>query len=108
MVTVYKGRVFSVEVERLKFPDGREHEVAIVRHPASVVILPMHSRPCSADSTVSTGDRAELWELPAGSRNPGERVAQAAARECEGNRITAWSAVRVRGLFPPPASAMRN
>ena len=38
MAIVYKGRVFSVEVERRRFPNGQEHEVAIVRHPPSVVL----------------------------------------------------------------------
>jgi uncharacterized membrane protein YbaN (DUF454 family) len=41
MSVIYKGRVFSVEVEQHRFPDGREHEVAIVRHPPSVVLLPV-------------------------------------------------------------------
>ena len=41
MPIVFKGRVFSVEVERRRFPNGQEHEVAIVRHNPSVVLLPL-------------------------------------------------------------------
>ena len=41
MAVVYKGRVFTVEVERKRFPNGTEHEVAIVRHPPSVVLVPI-------------------------------------------------------------------
>src|SRR5207237_814134 len=33
MRTVFTSRVFSVEVGAKRFPNGREHEVAIVRHP---------------------------------------------------------------------------
>ena len=44
MPIVYEGRVFSVEVERVRLPDGREHEMAIVRHPPSVVLIPMPDR----------------------------------------------------------------
>ncbi len=36
-----RAAVFSVEVERVRLPNGREHEVAIVRHPPSVVLIPM-------------------------------------------------------------------
>ena len=81
---VYKGRVFSVEVERVQFPNGRAHDVAIVRHPPSVVLLPMQ-----ADNRVilirqyrpSLG--REIWELPAGSVEEGESPETAAVRECE-------------------------
>ena len=41
MPIVYRGRVFSVEVERRRFPNGKEHEVEIVRHAASVVLIPL-------------------------------------------------------------------
>ena len=84
MPIVYKGRVFSVEVDRHRFPDGREREVAIVRHPPSVVIIPVQD-----DGRVilirqyraSVG--RELWEVPAGSVDPDESPDAAVARECE-------------------------
>jgi hypothetical protein len=40
-LTVYKGRVFSVELDYLFLPNGREFHVAIVRHSPSVVIIPI-------------------------------------------------------------------
>ena len=70
---VYQGRVFSVEVERARFPNGREYEMAIVRHPPSVVLIPMQD-----DGQVVLirqyrhALRRELWELPAGLLEPGE------------------------------------
>jgi 23S rRNA pseudouridine1911/1915/1917 synthase len=39
--TVFKGRVFSVEAGKLIVPNGREHDVAIVRHAPSVVLIPV-------------------------------------------------------------------
>ena len=41
METVFKGRVFSVESGRRRFPNGQEHEVDIVRHSESVVLIPI-------------------------------------------------------------------
>jgi len=104
MAIVYKGRVFSVEVERRRFPNGQEHEVAIVRHPPSVVLVPI-----ADDGRVvlirqyraSVG--RELWEIPAGSVDEGETPDQAAARECEEEIGLAPGRIeRVRGLFPTP------
>ncbi len=84
MPIVYAGKVFAVEVERRRFPDGREHEVAIVRHPPAVVLLPIDD-----DGRVvlirqyRPAIGRELWECPAGGVNPGEPPEAAAARECE-------------------------
>lgn len=104
MPTVYKGRVFSVEVERKRFPNGREHEVAIVRHPPSVVLIPMQDdgRVILVRQYRASIDR-ELWELPAGSLDAAERAEDAAARECEEEIGLVPSAIeRIRGLYPTP------
>src|SRR5437764_13780969 len=84
MPVVYKGRVFSVEVDLVKFPNGTEHEVAVVRHPPSVVLIPMQDAEhliLIRQYRASIG--RDLWELPAGSLDPGETAEAAAERECE-------------------------
>ncbi len=54
MPIVYKGRKFSVEVDRVRFPNGSEHEMEVVHHPPSVVLLPdAGRRACDPDSPVS-------------------------------------------------------
>jgi ADP-ribose pyrophosphatase len=104
MAVVYKGRVFSVEVERRRFPNGQEHEVAIVRHPPSVVLVPIQD-----DGRVilirqyraSVG--REMWEIPAGSVDTGETPDAAVARECEEEiGLVPGRIERVRGLYPTP------
>lgn len=81
---VYKGRVFSVEVDNVFLPNGREQHLAIVRHPPSVVLIPVQD-----DGQVVLirqyrhALKRDIWELPAGGVNEGESPEAAAARECE-------------------------
>jgi ADP-ribose pyrophosphatase len=101
---VFKGRVFSVEVERRRFPNGREHEITVVRHPPSVVLIPFDEagRVVLVRQYRASVDR-ELWELPAGSLEPGETAEAAAARECEEEiGLVPERVERLRGLFPAP------
>jgi ADP-ribose pyrophosphatase len=104
MAIIYRGRVFSVEVGPKRFPDGSEHQQEIVRHPASVVLIPMRD----AQHVILIRQwRAPveryLWELPAGSLNEGETVRAAAARECEEEVGLAPGRIEeLTGLFPSP------
>jgi ADP-ribose pyrophosphatase len=84
MPIVFKSRVFSVEVDRKRFPNGKEHDVAIVRHPPAVVVIPIEDdgRVVLIKQFRAALDR-ELWEVPAGSLDPGEPAETAAKRECE-------------------------
>src|ERR1700712_4804936 len=101
MAIVFTGRVFSIDVQKIQLPDGREYQVETVRHRPSVVLLPM----VDEDHVVlvrqfrhSIG--RELWELPAGSLDPGESAESAAARECEEEIGLAPGRIeRIRGVF---------
>ena len=104
MPIVYRGRVFSVEVEQAVFPNGRTHEVASVRHGPSVVVIPLErdGRVVLIRQYRHTIGR-EIWELPAGRVDPGEAAEAAAIRECEEEtRLVPGSVERIRGLFPAP------
>lgn len=83
-ITVYTGRVFSVELDRVRLPNGREAHLAIVRHSPSVVLIPV---PQDGQIVLIRQYRhalkRDLWELPAGSVDAGESPEAAAARECE-------------------------
>jgi len=123
MPTVFKGRVFSVETATRRHPDGRDHQIDIVRHPPSVVLIPFTD---DGRLILEWQYRAPLdrhtWELPAGSLDPNESPESAAARECEEEiglvpgrieRLGAWFPVpgycdeemiffKVSALRPPP------
>jgi ADP-ribose pyrophosphatase len=126
MAIVYKGRVFSVEVETTSAPTGTVREIATIRHGPCVVLIPILD-----DGRVvmirqfrySVG--RDLWELPAGNVDDGESVEAAARRECEEEtglapgRLDKLVAMfpapgysdeemfffRVSGLRPPPADS---
>lgn len=104
MSIVYRGRVFSVEVAKVRLPNGKEHEAAVVRHPPSVVLLPLPDREhviLIRQYRHSLG--REIWELPAGSLDPGESAEVAAARECEEEiALTPGHMERLGGLYPTP------
>ncbi len=104
MVTVFTGRVFSVEVERKTFPNGSVHTVEIVRHRTSVVLIPIRD-----DGRVvlirqfRPSINRELWELPAGGAEPGETVEEAAVRECEEEiGVLPRKIERLPGFFAAP------
>jgi 8-oxo-dGTP pyrophosphatase MutT (NUDIX family) len=104
MATVFKGRVFSVEVGELTFPNGRRHPVEIVRHAPSVVLIPIED---DGRVVLIKQFRAplgrEIWEFPDGRVDAGESAEDAARRECEEEIGRAPQRLeRIRGLFPAP------
>ena len=104
MNTIYKGRVFSVETGKRRFPNGQEHEVEIVRHAASVVLIPLEDdgRVVIVKQYRAPLDR-ELWEFPAGRLNEGESAEDAARRECEEEiGYVPYRIDRLRDLYPAP------
>jgi 8-oxo-dGTP pyrophosphatase MutT (NUDIX family) len=81
---VYRGRVFTLSVDRVTLPSGHTATMDVVRHPGSVVLLPMPApgRLILIKQYRYTIDRY-IWELPAGSLEAGEDPRLGAARECE-------------------------
>jgi ADP-ribose pyrophosphatase len=102
--TVYKGRIIQVEIDAVKLPSGHTVDMELVRHPGSVVLLPIPApgRIILIRQYRYTIGRT-IWELPAGSLKPNENPDTAAARECEEEiGLVPGRLTRLRGYYPTP------
>ena len=106
MAIVFTTRVFAVDVERVPAPDGsgRTHEIATVRHAPCVVVIPvLDDGRIALIRQYRHSVKQMLWELPAGSIDPGETPESAAKRECEEETQLAPGRVeRLSAMFPAP------
>lgn len=82
--TVHKGKLLELEVLSWEDNQGRVIQREVVRHPGAVVIVPKlgSDRLVLVKNQRIAVDEA-LWELPAGTREPGEEPITTAKRELE-------------------------
>lgn len=100
----FTGRVFSVVTDRVRMPNGREVAMDIIRHPGSVVLVPMadDDRVILIEQYRYSIDRW-IWELPAGRVEPGESSEAAVRRECEEEiGLVPHRMEAIGELFPTP------
>lgn len=102
--TVHAGRIIQVEIDVVKLPTGHTVDMEIVRHPGSVVLLPI---PQPGSIILIRQYRYAIdrwiWELPAGSLKRNEDPDAAAARECEEEiGLVPGKLTRLRGYYPTP------
>ena len=101
---VFEGRVFSVVVESITTPKGGKMDVEVVRHPGSVVLVPV----TDADEIILVRQYRHAigrsaWELPAGTLKPNEEPKKAAERECnEEIGLVPARLEMLGGFFPTP------
>ena len=83
-LNLYRGRHFGFVTEDVTLPNGRRTEMAMVRHPGSVAIVPVLADGCILmERQYRHPVRGELLEIPAGTLEPGESPADCARRELE-------------------------
>ena len=99
---VFEGRVFSVVVESITTRKGGKMEVEIVRHPGSVVLIPINE---AGEIILVKQYRHSIgrdaWELPAGTLKPNEEPKKAAGRECHEEIGLVPSKLEMLGAFFP-------
>jgi ADP-ribose pyrophosphatase len=99
---IYEGRIFTVQIESITLPKGGELKAEIIRHPGSVVIVPVTG---AGEIILVRQYRHAIgrsaWELPAGSLKAGEDARQAAIRECHEEIGLIPSRIEPLGSFFP-------
>jgi ADP-ribose pyrophosphatase len=101
---IREGRIFRIEVDTVTLPTGHTLDMEVIRHPGSVVLLPI---PAPGQVILIrqyryTVDRY-IWELPAGSLKPGEDPDAAAVRECEEEiGLVPRRTERLKAFYPTP------
>jgi ADP-ribose pyrophosphatase len=101
---VHVGRKIRVEIEDGVGPDGTPFRRDIVVHPGAVAILPIldDGHVCLLEN-VRPAVGATLWEIPAGTLEPGEPLEEAARRElAEETGYTAARLTKVCAFYPSP------
>ena len=84
---VYSGRVISLDIDTVRFPDGGVGELEMVRHSGASAVVPFLSDPFGSDPQLLLVKQyryaAEdyLYEVPAGRLSVGESPEECARRE---------------------------
>jgi ADP-ribose pyrophosphatase len=84
---VYTGRVISLDVDTVRFPDESIGELEMVRHPGASAIVPFVSDPLGGDPQILLlkqyryAAEQYLYEIPAGRLDAGEDPRECAVRE---------------------------
>jgi ADP-ribose pyrophosphatase len=106
---IHTGRVVRLDVDTVRFPDGSTGQLELIRHPGAAAIVPCASDPPGADPTIllirqyryATG--GQLWEIPAGTLDPGEDPEACARRELmEETGVTAARLQRLTSIWTTP------
>lgn len=110
--SVYRGRILDVREDTVRFPNGSEAILEIVRHRGAAAVLPLY-RPEDCDP--GTGPDVillrqyrhaaggTLWEAPAGKLDDGESPEVCAIRELEEEAgVTANRLVPLTTLLTTP------
>jgi ADP-ribose pyrophosphatase len=101
---ITSNRIFTVTWDHAVDPDGFEIERAIVQHRGSAVMMPVDEKNrILLVCQYRLAARKFLWELPAGTVDPGEKPLQTARRELveeTGYRAKKWT--KLAEFYPSP------
>ena len=106
---IHTGKVINLDVDTVRFPDGSQGELEMVRHPGAAAVLPVVSDPQGADPTLLLikqyryATNGPLIEIPAGRLERGEEPIVCARRELlEEVGVTAGRVERLTTIWTTP------
>lgn len=83
----YSGRIISIDVDTVHFPNGTVGELEMVRHPGASAVVPFLDDPADSDPRIILirqyryAANGFVHEIPAGRLDQGEEPRDCAARE---------------------------
>jgi ADP-ribose pyrophosphatase len=97
---IYTGRIFNLDLDQVRFPDGSVGEMEMIRHPGASAVVPFLSDAEGDDPQILLikqyryAAESYIYEVPAGRLEPGEAPVDCARRElgeetgCTAERFT--------------------
>lgn len=86
---LHTGRIVSLDLDTVRFPDGSTGTLEMLRHPGASAVVPFLDPPEQRDPRVLLIRQFRhaadgfIWEVPAGRLDPGEAPEACALRELE-------------------------
>ena len=84
---VYTGRILNLDVDTVRFPNGLNGELEMIRHPGASAVLPVLSGDTTPDPQLLLirqyryAAGGPIWEIPAGRLEDSESPEECARRE---------------------------
>lgn len=100
---IYSGKIVTLDIDQVRFPDGSTGEMEMIRHPGAAAVLPFLSDPAGDDPQIMLIKQFRyaaggyLYEVPAGKLEKDEDPEECAARELR--EETGCTAQRIQHLF---------
>ena len=105
----YSGKVLDLDVDTVRFPDGSEGEIEMIRHSGASAVVPVLSDEPAADPEILLirqfrhAADGVIWEVPAGRLDPGEDPETCARRELiEETGVAAGRLAHLTTIFTTP------
>ena len=99
----YTGRVINLDIDQVRFPNGKVGELEMIRHSGASAVLPFLGDPSGDDPTILLIRQYRyaadgfIYEIPAGRLEPGEPPEQCAVRELR--EETGCTAAKMEHLY---------
>jgi ADP-ribose pyrophosphatase len=100
---IYSGKVINLDIDEVRFPNGKVGELEIIRHSGASAVIPFLSDPGGDDPSILLIRQYRyaadgfIYEIPAGRLEPGEPPETCAARELR--EETGCTAAKIEHLY---------